>query len=383
MDLTIDYDTEFAPAARLTDEAIMSQAEKIKNQNVIPDLFNLMPYILIVLNRQRQIVFSNDVLFEMLGLTSKDGISGMRPGEALNCVYSDKMPGGCGTAEQCSVCGAVLAILESQKTNVPVTKECLLTTKGEKGIKSYELLVYAVPININQDEYTVFMVKDIGEEKRKQVFERVFFHDLLNTSGAVKGFLEIIKQAKDLDEAMELAAYAGEATDILIDEVNSHKDLLAAENENLKLNLSSFSARDLIVKLVNLYLREDTILSAININCFEDVMITSDIILVRRIVNNMLKNAVEASGGDSISIGLVKKENFAEFWVHNKQFIGRDARLQIFKRSYSSKGNGRGIGTYSMKLLGEQYLGGYVYFTSEKDTGTTFTFGVPINQPVK
>ena len=114
--------------------------------------------------------------------------------------------------------------------------------------------------------------------------------------------------------------------------------------------------------------------------CDEDVTIMGDIILIRRIVNNMLKNAVEASGEDAVSIGFLIKEGFVEFRVHNRQFIKRNAQMQIFKRSYSNKGNGRGFGTYSMKLLGEKYLGGYVYFTTEKDTGTTFVFGVPINQ---
>lgn len=376
----VNYETQFAPAARLTDEAILSQAEQIKNQNLIPNLFSIMPYILLVLNRQRQIIYSNNALFEMLGLSSQVELLGLRPGEVLNCVYSDKMPGGCGTTEHCSVCGAVLAILESQKTKAPVKKECLLTTKSDNGVKSCELLVYAVPAEVVNDEYTIFNVRDISEEKRRQVVEQVFFHDLLNTSGAVKGLVEIMSQTMNLNEAKELSVNAGEAIDLLIDEINSQKDLLAAENEDLKLNLSSFSAKGLIVKLVEFYLIDDTTHCPININCDEDIMITSDIVLVRRIINNMLKNAVEASDEDAISIGFLKREGFVEFWVHNNQCLEREAQLQIFKRSYSSKGSGRGIGTYSMKLLGEKYLGGYVYFTSEADSGTTFVFGVPVQQ---
>ncbi|MDX9871242.1 MAG: ATP-binding protein [Clostridia bacterium] len=64
--------------------------------------------------------------------------------------------------------------------------------------------------------------------------------------------------------------------------------------------------------------------------------------------------------------------------MHNNQYIPREAQLQLFKRSYSSKGSGRGLGTYSMKLLGERYLGGYVHFISEVHNGTTFIFGVPV-----
>ena len=46
----------------------------------------------------------------------------------------------------------------------------------------------------------------------------------------------------------------------------------------------------------------------IKMTCDEDVTIMGDIILIRRIVNNMLKNAVEASGEDAVSIGFLIKE---------------------------------------------------------------------------
>ena len=50
----------------------------------------------------------------------------------------------------------------------------------------------------------------------------------------------------------------------------------------------------------------------------------------------------------------------------------RSAQLQIFQRSFSSKGDGRGLGTYSVKLLTERYLGGSVAFDSTLEQGTTF-----------
>ena len=370
-------ETQFAPAVRLTDEIIFRQAEHIRQQKLIPDLFNIIPYIVIVLNKERQIIYSNNSLFEALGIESQEKLLGLRPGEALDCVYSRKTQGGCGTTESCSVCGAVLAILESQKTKAPVTKECLLTTKSKSGAKCFELSVYAAPAGVIDDEYTLFIVRDISEEKRRQVFEKIFFHDLLNTSGALKGFMQIMRDSINLNEVQELSTYADEAVDILIDEINSQRDLIAAENGELKLNVSSFSAKDLITKLVEFYQNNDTAFCPIQIKCEEDLIITSDIVLVRRIVNNMLKNAVEASRKDTVSISVQKKDNNIEFSVHNRQVIPREVQLQLFKRSYSSKGTGRGFGTYSMKLLGEKYLKGYVKFSSK--AGTTFIFGLPVN----
>jgi signal transduction histidine kinase len=51
----------------------------------------------------------------------------------------------------------------------------------------------------------------------------------------------------------------------------------------------------------------------------------------------------------------------------------REVQLQLFKRSFTTKGTGRGLGTYSMKLLTERYLKGRIAFTSSETDGTTFT----------
>jgi sensor histidine kinase regulating citrate/malate metabolism len=69
----------------------------------------------------------------------------------------------------------------------------------------------------------------------------------------------------------------------------------------------------------------------------------------------------------------VKKEDEKlKFSVHNTKFITRDIEMQVFMRTFSTKGPQRGLGTYSMKILGEQSLGGTVDFTTSETEGTTF-----------
>jgi len=50
---------------------------------------------------------------------------------------------------------------------------------------------------------------------------------------------------------------------------------------------------------------------------------------------------------------------------------------QVFNRSFSSKGVGRGLGTYSIRLLTEKYLKGRAWFTSNESEGTTFFIEIP------
>jgi signal transduction histidine kinase len=55
----------------------------------------------------------------------------------------------------------------------------------------------------------------------------------------------------------------------------------------------------------------------------------------------------------------------------------RHVQQQLFQRSFSTKGGGRGLGTYSIKLLSERYLKGDVSFVSSQAEGTTFTVRFP------
>jgi sensor histidine kinase regulating citrate/malate metabolism len=64
--------------------------------------------------------------------------------------------------------------------------------------------------------------------------------------------------------------------------------------------------------------------------------------------------------------------------VQNGGLLSEPVRRQMFQRSFSTKGTqGRGIGTYSVRLLVEQYLGGSVTFTSDPEHQTVFTIALP------
>ncbi|NIQ98500.1 MAG: PAS domain-containing protein, partial [Desulfuromonadales bacterium] len=64
-------------------------------------LLDSLPSLLAVLNRQRQIVYANQALRDLFGKHRQDLQEGMRPGEALDCIYAKEGDGGCGTGEAC------------------------------------------------------------------------------------------------------------------------------------------------------------------------------------------------------------------------------------------------------------------------------------------
>lgn len=96
---------------------------------------------------------------------------------------------------------------------------------------------------------------------------------------------------------------------------------------------------------------------------------------------NLLKNALEASTtGETIDIGCSLSNQTIVFWVKNSGAMTESVKSQLFQRSFSTKGSGRGVGTYSVKLLTERYLGGKVDFQSSIQEGTIFYIYLPLKK---
>ena len=111
--------------------------------------------------------------------------------------------------------------------------------------------------------------------------------------------------------------------------------------------------------------------------------IETDPTLLGRVVGNLIKNALEASrAGGTVAIRAENLSSQTVISVHNFGVIPREVQLQLFQRSFSTKGGqGRGVGTYSVRLFTEQYLGGEVKFESTDEVGTSFTLVVPNRLP--
>ena len=108
----------------------------------------------------------------------------------------------------------------------------------------------------------------------------------------------------------------------------------------------------------------------------------TDPTLLLRILGNMVKNALEASrDGAVVTISHGTKPGHVWFAVHNPGFIPEEIQSRIFTRSFSTKGAGRGLGTYGMRLLAERFLAGRVEFRSDPVDGTTFRVILPDGGP--
>jgi len=368
--------TWFASAERADRESVATQAAIVEAEFASQPILEVLPNLLLVLNAQRQVVFANQALMDSVDAEGVEFLKGLRPGEILDCMHAGEMAAGCGTSEACSTCGAAKAIIKSIGGASDI-QECRIIQKQSGDALDYRVLTK--PLEIENERYILFVLIDISDEKRRRVLERIFFHDILNTAGGLRGFTELLSEMVTGEEA-EMADTVHHIAEAIIDEIQAHKDLMAAENHELTVHRDALSAETMVNQVARMY-KQHVVAEGreIEVAAGEDVWFQSDQRLIKRVVGNMLKNALEASkSGEVVGLGWKREDSQVMFWVQNPAVIPRESQLQIFKRSYSTKGAGRGLGTHSMKLLTERYLGGQVSFTSDEGEGTVFRACFPI-----
>lgn len=365
---------DYAPLFEVT-----QQRELLTEDGSLGAVLDAMPQFAMILNNNRQILLGNQALSDFAGAGGRPEYVGLRPGELLSCQHAATAASGCGTGEECRTCGALETILAAQ-SGIMSSQECRVMRTGSCGAEILELRVWGTPFCWKKERFALVAAVDISQEKRRKMLERTFFHDILNTVSSLssmtelmaRGFLSIDDVKDDLLETVQT----------LIGEIRGQRDLLAAENNELKVVPAVLHTRLFLEQVARTYRNAPAAAVntlAIDPGCAE-VFFTCDERLLTRVVGNLLKNALEASlPGQVVTMGCRACNGEVALQVHNDGVIPDELQPLIFHRSFSTKGTSRGIGTYSVKLLTERYLKGTVSFLSTSGTGTTFTVTLPQN----
>ncbi|QBG46394.1 HAMP domain-containing histidine kinase [Verrucomicrobia bacterium S94] len=384
----MEAETAFAPAERAPYEEIKRQYSLLSGLPFVREFLDAMPNVAVVLNRERQIVFANAQFRNFVGIEIEEGFGpdeadraflGKRPGEAVGCIRACTTDGGCGTTVFCQTCGAVHSILNSQRTHAEDVQECRMVRETPAG--QLDLRVWSRPIDVKGEHFTVFSVVDISDEKRRRALERIFFHDVLNTAGGLKGLSELLIEADFSGEEFKDVSYMLlEATEHLLEEISSQSQLLAAENDELQVSVEKIQSLDLLSRIIRQFhshsnAQDKELRVSKSAEFFE---FTSDPVLIRRVLMNLTKNALEAvEEGEAVVLNCFTESDEVCFSVHNDVVMPENVFRQLFTRSFSTKGKGRGLGTYSVKLITEKFLRGRVSFISNEEQGTVFTVRYP------
>lgn len=340
-------------------------------------ILDTLPSPVLLLDRGGRIVFANHALLTLIDTADQNAVRGKRLGEALDCRNARECD--CGAAEACDTCGAAKTIFSMTRHDTSIVEECRISRHDN--CHPLDFRVHTVPLPGPDPGLFLLHLTDISHEKRRRVLERIFFHDVMNLTHGMAGMSRLLCQ-RQLDATKQqrfTEALYRQATRLAA-EVEAQRDLAAAENNELLLNPQPCSSAALLEELATFFGGNSLETAQVVVDpSTADIGITVDQRLLLRILGNMIKNAVEASSKEEVVLIGCKAAGTEGvlYWVQNQGYIPREIQLQIFQRSFSTKGDGRGLGTYSIKMLGERYLKGRVSFSSCTEHGTIFRFQCP------
>ena len=374
-------ETCFAPAERANGCELKSELQIIGTNPIINSLLGTVGGLLAVLNEPRQIIMINDAFLNTLGIKDAIHLFGLRPGEALNCVHADETEGGCGTTKMCSSCGAAISIVASLAGKKPVERKCALKTS--RGGKIVELCFSVVSclFEFQDRRFVLLFLQDITNYQQWAALEHVFFHDISNILMGLSGASELIKTADEKD-IRELADEVFSLSRRLSREIEIQRIISGQAMPSSSVQHQVVTVLDIITELRNMFAHHPVAANKQILfpKTFPVNAVTTDSAILLRILGNMLTNALEATESGGLVKFLVNQDDGnISFCVWNRLAIPENISGRIFQRYFSTKDRpGRGLGTYSMKLLGEKFLGGCVDMKSSEENGTVFRISLPL-----
>ena len=215
------------------------------------------------------------------------------------------------------------------------------------------------------------------EEKTKELIngaDRIIGmvrHDLRGPLQTIRTFNYLIKQHPER---------ANEYTQ----SIDTSIDYAAKILEDLK-SMTKPSEFDPVPTYLNELIKQslETVNIATNINLIKDLgdlpRFSIDPFRIRRVIDNLVKNAIEAMpGGGTLTIKTKSEGGFAEVSVGDTGVgLSEKDKANIFKPFYTTKKSGTGLGLIICKQAIEMH-GGEISLESKQGIGSIFTIRLPI-----
>ncbi len=291
----------------------------------------------------------------------------------IECLHVDD-GGACGTAPACAFCGW-LRVAAGAGRGQPSEHECRVVTRSGQ---AYDLQLRSA----RDGDQWFCRAKDCYEAKRLRVLERAFFHDVMNQAVGIKGLSDLADVTDPAQMAEYMSLIQGCAAR-MVDEILWLRTLRGAEQGSLSPCVTPIAAGELLDEVACRF-QEDAAARHVQVvlACEGGWVVETDRELLRLAVGSLVLNAIEAcKRGDKVCVSGAANGESAEFRVSSAQPLSDDVRAQLFHRSFSTKGAGRGVGTYGTKLVVERYLGGKVWYEPRAEAGAVFGLTVPLVWP--
>jgi signal transduction histidine kinase len=229
--------------------------------------------------------------------------------------------------------------------------------------------------------------KAIESDRLKTAFLQNISHEIRTPMNSIVGFSELLKESNTIEaERIQYVDMISKSSDQLLNIVNEVLDISLIETGNISLSRKKVSLNMLMDEVYSAF--KPSINDSISFSVSkgmpdEPMLILTDIIKVRQVLNNLLSNAIKFTEKGEISFGYTLLNDKIKFTVEDTGIgIDADFHNKIFERF-------RKVGTESIKLYEGVGLGlaickgnvdllkGSIWLESEPGIGSKFFFTIP------
>lgn len=373
------------PLARVSEQDLRNEMEYLSSNKLMDTLLQSVGGLIAVLNTSRQVLALNQKFLRTLGIEDVCAVMGLRPGEVFSCAHVWEGNDGCGTTRFCPSCGLALATVVSLSGQESSERTCALQVQKNGVNRDLYLSVRAAPVLLDGHQFILIFIQDISIQQKWASLERIFFHDVNNLLTPLLGTAELLQLQNLPLETRETLADMQLILQRLTQEIALQQNLHQGGAESTyKIQYSRFALASLLCELSKTLQHHHSLTGKqLRLDCTpENLFVNTDYSILMRVLTNMVLNAAEATEiGESFRLYTQLKNGWVHIIVWNSAVINHHHIPRIFQRNFSTKGSwGRGLGTFSMRLFGEEFLGGKVDFSSQEGHGTSFWIALPAEE---
>lgn len=228
-----------------------------------------------------------------------------------------------------------------------------------------------------------------ASDRLKTAFLNNISHEIRTPLNGILGFAQIITNPGFPDD--EKAIYykmLNDSSDRLLNTVTNFIDISILSSGNQQVVRTECNPKRLIEWIASKFKKQcddkDLALEIVESELPAEFRFSSDEMLLRKILNQLIDNAIKFTDSGQISVGFNVLNTKMVFFVKDSGIgISEEYKNQIF-RNFDQEENmdnrkydGTGIGLAIAKGLVE-LLGGPIWAESEKGEGSTFSFAIPL-----
>jgi PAS domain S-box-containing protein len=344
----------------------------LEEKNKLDLIFKFSADGLVLLDSDFKIVSCNDSFIKWFDSNKEDSL-GKDFYEFLNCC--------CKNPNECTG----IELLKKNSYNE-------ITVKNKYGERVYQLNQSKFTDNKDNTEGYVLILRDITEhekvEQQKETFVATLTHDLKTPIRAEIMAMELLLKGnfgKLNDEQAEIVKNTLYSSKYMFGMVDNLLSTYRYENGSVNLHREKMNIIDLIKSCYNdlKYLIDDKFQNVSFDFSNDDLMVYGDIIELKRVIMNLLSNAVNYTqeyGKIIIKSEIINK--YAEItFIDNGKGISQNDISLLFNKftSHAKKFRqvGTGLGLYLSKQIIEAH-GGSISVSSVENKGSEFTISIPL-----